>query len=286
VPVELRRAKPPDAEFLLELLADDDVRQFLGPRTAATRDEVLEEIGRSLADPGSFGRFVIESDGEPAGMLGFHVANERNRIARLERLAVHPRFRGRRLADEAARLFQQHHDAEVEELGDHRAGPRGGEEDVGGLEVAVDDAHVVHRRHGREHRQQRVDGGGRGEHLQAIEAGVERLAVEALHRDVGHALLAADVEDRADVRVRDARGDLRLAHEAHDQLRVRAGDLVQHLERDRALQGLELEGLVDRAEGPSAEQTADLVAAEAGARGEHVVGRSVLILHGLRGVSW
>jgi RimJ/RimL family protein N-acetyltransferase len=117
VPVELRRAKPPDAEFLLELLADDDVRQFLGPRTAATRDEVLEEIGRSLADPGSFGRFVIESDGEPAGMLGFHVANERNRIARLERLAVHPRSRGRRLADEAARLFQQHL---VEELGFHR----------------------------------------------------------------------------------------------------------------------------------------------------------------------
>jgi RimJ/RimL family protein N-acetyltransferase len=117
VPVELRRAKRPDAEFLLELLADEDVRQFLGPRTAATRDEVLEEIGRSLADPGSFGRFVIESDGEPAGMLGFHVANERNRIARLERLAVHPRFRGRRLADEAARLFQQHL---VEELGFHR----------------------------------------------------------------------------------------------------------------------------------------------------------------------
>ncbi|HEY3462461.1 MAG TPA: GNAT family protein [Gaiellaceae bacterium] len=117
MPVELRRAKPPDAEFLLELLGDDDVRQFLGPRTPATRGEVLAEIDRSLAEPGSFGRFVIESDGEPAGMLGFHVANERNRIARLERLAVHPRFRGRRLADEAARLFQRHL---VEELGFHR----------------------------------------------------------------------------------------------------------------------------------------------------------------------
>ncbi|HEX5585573.1 GNAT family protein [Gaiella sp.] len=117
MPVELRRAKPPDADFLLELLGEDEVRQFLGPRTAATRDEVLEEIERSLAEAGSFGRFVIESDGEPAGMLGFHVANERNRIARLERLAVHPRFRGRRLADEAARLFQRHL---VEELGFHR----------------------------------------------------------------------------------------------------------------------------------------------------------------------
>jgi RimJ/RimL family protein N-acetyltransferase len=117
VSVELRRAEPPDADFVLELLADEDVRPFLGPRSATTRDEVLEEIERSLAEPRSFGRFVIEVDGDPAGMLGFHVANERSRIARLERLAVHPRFRGRRLGDEAARLFQRHL---LEELGYHR----------------------------------------------------------------------------------------------------------------------------------------------------------------------
>ena len=117
MPLELRRAKPPDADFLLELLADDDVLQFLGPHTAATREELLEEIERSLAEPENFGRFVIELDGEAAGMLGFHVANERSRIARLERLAIHPRFRGRRLADEAARLFQRHL---LEELGYHR----------------------------------------------------------------------------------------------------------------------------------------------------------------------
>jgi RimJ/RimL family protein N-acetyltransferase len=117
VPVELRRARRPDADFLLELLADDDVRPFLGPRTAASREEVLEEIERSLAEPETFGRFVIEADGGRAGMLGFHVANERNRIARLERLAIHPVFRGRKLADEAARLFQRHL---LEELGYHR----------------------------------------------------------------------------------------------------------------------------------------------------------------------
>ena len=117
MPLELRRAKPPDADFLLELLADDDVRQFLGPRTAETRDEVLAEIERSLTESEGFGRFVIELDGEPAGMLGFHVANEQSRIARLERLAIHPRFRGHKLADEAARLFQRHL---LEELGYHR----------------------------------------------------------------------------------------------------------------------------------------------------------------------
>jgi RimJ/RimL family protein N-acetyltransferase len=117
VPVALRRAKRPDADFLLELLLDDDVRPFLGRRTATRREEVLEEIERSLAEPEGFGRFVIEVDGEPAGMLGFHVVNERNRIARLERLAVHPRFRGRRLADEAARVFQR---LLFDELGFHR----------------------------------------------------------------------------------------------------------------------------------------------------------------------
>jgi RimJ/RimL family protein N-acetyltransferase len=107
VPLELRRAKPPDADFLLELLSDDDVRPFLGPRTARTRDEVLEEIERSLAEPESFGRFVIEVGGAAAGMLGFHVVSERNRIARVERLAIHPRLRGSKLGDEAARLFQR-----------------------------------------------------------------------------------------------------------------------------------------------------------------------------------
>ena len=117
MPVELRRAKPPDADFLLELLADEEIRPFLGPRSATTRDEVVEEIERSLAEPESFGRFLIEVDGEPAGMLGFHVANDRSRIARLERLAVHPRHRGRRLADQAARLFQRHL---IDELGYHR----------------------------------------------------------------------------------------------------------------------------------------------------------------------
>lgn len=117
MPVELRRARPPDADFLVELVTDDDVRPFLGPRTATTREGVLEEIERSLAEPESFGRFVVELDREPAGTVGFRVSSEPNRIARLEKLAVHPRFRGRRLADEAARLFQR---LLLEELDFHR----------------------------------------------------------------------------------------------------------------------------------------------------------------------
>jgi RimJ/RimL family protein N-acetyltransferase len=117
VTVALRRARPDDLDFLLELVSDGDVRPFLGPRTAIDRESVLEEIERSGREPGSFGRFVIELDGEPAGTLGFHVANERSRIARVERLAVHPRARGRRIADDAARLLQR---LLLEELGFHR----------------------------------------------------------------------------------------------------------------------------------------------------------------------
>jgi len=60
---------------------------------------------------------VIEVDGERAGAMGFEVANRLSRIANLERLAVHPAFRGRRVADDAARLLQRHL---LVELGYHR----------------------------------------------------------------------------------------------------------------------------------------------------------------------
>ena len=49
--------------------------------------------------------------------MRFERANLRSRIANLGGLAVHPDFRGRRVADEAARLFQRHL---VDDLGFHR----------------------------------------------------------------------------------------------------------------------------------------------------------------------
>jgi len=52
-----------------------------------------------------------------AGTMGFERVNVRSQIARLERLAVHPDFRGRRLGDDAARLVQRHL---VFDLGFHR----------------------------------------------------------------------------------------------------------------------------------------------------------------------
>jgi RimJ/RimL family protein N-acetyltransferase len=115
--ISIRRARSDDVDFLSGLLNDEDVEPFLGGRAALDRDSLLREIEQSEAEPRDFGRFVIEVDGTRAGALGFEVANRPSQIARLERLAVHPDFRGRRVADEAARLFQHHL---LIELGFHR----------------------------------------------------------------------------------------------------------------------------------------------------------------------
>jgi RimJ/RimL family protein N-acetyltransferase len=106
--VAIRRARPDDVEFLLELITGEETRPFLGLPGEVTRESLLEEIERSEREPQAFGRFVIEAAGERAGSLGFRVVNERNRIAEAGRFAVHPRFRGRGIGDEAARLFQRH----------------------------------------------------------------------------------------------------------------------------------------------------------------------------------
>jgi RimJ/RimL family protein N-acetyltransferase len=110
--VRIRRAAAEDADFLLELANNEDVEPFMSARRARDREGLLAEIERSKREPREFGRFVIEvEDGgawHRAGAMGFQVANQRSRIANLGGLATHPDFRGRRVADEAARLLQRH----------------------------------------------------------------------------------------------------------------------------------------------------------------------------------
>jgi RimJ/RimL family protein N-acetyltransferase len=106
--VSIRRARPDDVDFLLELITGEETRPFLGLPAELTQDDLLEEIERSEREPQTFGRFVIEVDGERAGSLGFRVVNERNRIVEARLFAVHPPFRGSGIGDEAARLFQRH----------------------------------------------------------------------------------------------------------------------------------------------------------------------------------
>ena len=110
--LRLRRATEEDAEFVLGLVTDEDTEPFLAASRPRDRESVLEEIRRSLDQPADHGLFVIEvpeGDGwAQAGMMEFSLANRRSRIAHLGGLAIAPRFRGRRLADDAARLFQRH----------------------------------------------------------------------------------------------------------------------------------------------------------------------------------
>jgi RimJ/RimL family protein N-acetyltransferase len=116
----MRRAEWEDVDFLVDLLANEDVEPFLAG-AARDRADLLDEIDRSLAEPKEFGRFVIEADADGAwrraGAVGFEVRNRRSRIAFLQRLAVHPNHRGRGIADDAARLLQRHL---IFDLGYHR----------------------------------------------------------------------------------------------------------------------------------------------------------------------
>ena len=114
--VELRRASPSDAEFLLALVSGDETRDFLG-LAAETIEEVLADIDRSEREPESFGWLVAEADGERVGCAAYQLLNSRNRIVEGRRLVVDPRFRGRGLGDAIGRAFQQ---LVLGELGFHR----------------------------------------------------------------------------------------------------------------------------------------------------------------------
>jgi RimJ/RimL family protein N-acetyltransferase len=115
--VTIRRARPDDVDFLVELVTHEDVEPFLAAVRNKTPESILADVERSDADPDAYGLFVIEVDGGLAGTMGFSRANQRSRIADLGGLAVHPSFRGAKVADTAARLFQQHL---FDDLGFHR----------------------------------------------------------------------------------------------------------------------------------------------------------------------
>jgi RimJ/RimL family protein N-acetyltransferase len=108
----LRRALPEDVDFFAELVSHDDVEPYLAVVRAKDPETIREEIEASQERPAETGRFVIEVEADggwrPAGIMGYDVANRRSRIANLGGLAVHPEFRGRHLADEAARVFQRY----------------------------------------------------------------------------------------------------------------------------------------------------------------------------------
>ena len=97
--VSIRPATAADVDFLVELYEHDEVRPFLAAGRSYDRDWVAGSLD---------GIVVAELDGQPAGAFAWELRSERNGIVHVGGVAVHPRFRGRRLADDAARLLQRY----------------------------------------------------------------------------------------------------------------------------------------------------------------------------------
>ena len=112
--VSLRPAEPDDLDFLAELYADEAVRPFLAAGGRYERDGIAEQLERDREEGGLL---VIELDEHRAGAMLWERTNVRSRIAHASGIAIHPDFRGRRLADDAARLLQHHL---IRERGFHR----------------------------------------------------------------------------------------------------------------------------------------------------------------------
>jgi RimJ/RimL family protein N-acetyltransferase len=115
--VVIRRATDGDVDWLVELLNGEETEPYLSGARAFDHDAIAAEVERSGLEPDRFGRLIVEVDGERAGVMGFEERSSAHRIARLGGLAIHPDFRGRHAADDAARLLQRYL---LEELGYHR----------------------------------------------------------------------------------------------------------------------------------------------------------------------
>lgn len=106
--ITLRRATADDVDWLVALLTHDETQPFLSGRRALDAESIGAEVDRSQREPERFGRLIIEVEGERAGVMGFEEQSEVHRIANIGGLAVHPDFRGRGVADEAARKLQRY----------------------------------------------------------------------------------------------------------------------------------------------------------------------------------
>ena len=150
----------------------------------------------------------------------------------------------------------------VQRLGDPEVGdldvPLLGDQEVLRLEVAVHDVLLL-------------GGGEAGEevvqdhdHLlgpQLAHVRAQRAAAQVLHRDVRRALGEERLIDDDDVRVAERAGDVRLAQEALDQLRILGAERRQLLERHQPLQ-IGLARQVDRGHAAAAQLAQNLVSTD------------------------
>ena len=115
--ISIRRARADDVDFLVGLLTHEEVEPYLAAVRPRDHAGVTALVEWSEQEPDAYGLFVVEVDGERAGTMQFELVNRRSAIASVGGLAVHPRFRGARVGDAAARMFQRHL---FDDLGLHR----------------------------------------------------------------------------------------------------------------------------------------------------------------------
>jgi RimJ/RimL family protein N-acetyltransferase len=104
----LRRATVADLEFMADLASHAEVEPFMAAVSARDVQALRDELEEAEREPQRYGHFIVEVDGERAGVMAFEVANRRSRVANLRGLMLHPAFRGRGIADAAARLLVRH----------------------------------------------------------------------------------------------------------------------------------------------------------------------------------
>ncbi len=243
--LDVTRRLIPALAILLEQPADDvlERRDDVGvDRARRHRDaiqDLVEDDRRRLALEGlDAGRHLVHHhaereevaalvDGLAAGVLGRHVGDGADgHPGRCQGMLL-----GDRDVDRGQAAAVRHHLRETEVHHLHLAAL--GDEDVAGLDVAVEDALAVRGVERVRDVDRDVD-----DPIDRQRAGAEDLvqggAVDQLHHDEAAAVMLADVVERADVGVVQRRGGARLALEALRGQRVGGGRLGQELHCDVA----------------------------------------------------
>ena len=217
-----------------------------------SRENVAERRAVERESPGQ----ALERDGAERPEVGAQV----DRVGALRLLGAHVRRRPEDLAHlgASARPARELRDAEIDELRDLVV-VLAGEEDVLGLQIAVDDSHGVRAREASRDLSDDTEGGGDVELADELEARRQVFADEPLHRDERNALPEVVVEDADDMRALDLRDRPRFEREAGSVACLARG-LGAHELHGAADVERQVLGEPDGAHGPTAQLAHELEA--------------------------